>query len=54
LHLRGRDCLALMMVVEAVEQSCLVPLRGLHSSLGYVTPAAYEACLASARRAGRA
>jgi transposase InsO family protein len=26
----------------------------LHSSLGYVTPAAYEACLASARRAGAA
>jgi putative transposase len=26
----------------------------LHSSLGYVTPAAYEACLSSARRAGAA
>lgn len=26
----------------------------LHSSLGYVTPAAYEACLGSARRAGAA
>ena len=26
----------------------------LHSSLGYVTPAAYESCLASARRAGAA
>lgn len=26
----------------------------LHSSLGYVTPAAYEACLASPRRAGAA
>jgi putative transposase len=26
----------------------------LHSSLGYVTPAAYEACLESARREGAA
>ena len=26
----------------------------LHSSLGYVAPAAYEACLASPRRAGAA
>jgi len=37
-------------VFEYVEVSC--NRQRLHSTLGYMTPAAYETCLTSARRAG--
>ncbi len=51
-HARPTRAQAQPAVFEYVEVSC--SRQRLHSTLGYMTPAAYETCLASARRAGAA